>query len=153
MQRAVRGLCADADPQKLILKPWRVSTNCPQVYGALDKRYYPGHDYHHKCAGKHTKSTEDYTSDMVKCVHNAFKSACRRSNKLFQNRYTRHDTTGYFALPGPHGPKWGVVKQRVTKDSRTGRTIADEWVSDLSKKEWARALPGGVTKVTTTFHY
>eukprot|EP00972_Heterocapsa_arctica_P088063 12984163-Heterocapsa_arctica.AAC.1 len=57
-----------------IKKPWTVATSSKNIADRLSEHQCPGpatHGVHHPCAGKETKRTEEYTTEMVKVVHEA----------------------------------------------------------------------------------
>ena len=58
---------------KLIMKPWRIATNSPELLKGFQGHLCCGHDEHAPCAGKDTKLTENYTDSMVDLIHKCWK--------------------------------------------------------------------------------
>jgi hypothetical protein len=122
------------------------------LYYAFCNRFCPGIDMHQPCAGPYTKSTENYCDEMVRTIHIAWRAHARNITPQ-GSTYIRHDLSNAFVIPGPDGPAWSKVVRRITKNRTTCKTIADEWASDLPKGKRTSPIPGGVTKITTTFYY
>ena len=59
---------------KLIKKPWKVATNMPTLHQQLSKYTCSANRDHAPCEGSDTKLTENYTVEMTRCIHNAFKA-------------------------------------------------------------------------------
>ena len=65
-----------------IRKPWTVATTCKQLREDLIKHACPGieaHPQHQPCEGRDTKLTENYTDEMVRVIHDAFRQSCSHS--------------------------------------------------------------------------
>ena len=146
------GLCAGDDPAEPIKKPWRISTNCPQLYYTFHKQFCPGHKYHEPCAGIYTKATENYCTQMVKAIHVAFKAHCHLLGKT-DKVYKQKDFSSSFVLPNSNGPAWPKVRRRITTRLSNMEVIRDEWVHNLPKFQATPPLPGGPAKILTAFHY
>ena len=66
---------------KPIKKPWYIATNSNTVNSAIH-RVCPKDHEHAPCAGKDTQASENYTADMVDCIHKAFDSFCRVTSRI-----------------------------------------------------------------------
>jgi hypothetical protein len=68
-----------------ILKPWTIATNEKLLIKAFKNKQCPGksiHPKHQPVAGKYTKKTEEYTDEMVRIIHKAWKISCIRHQHL-----------------------------------------------------------------------
>ena len=54
-----------------IKKPWAFATNDVAVVDAFFNNICSGHNVHSPCQGQDTKLSENYTSDMVRKIHDA----------------------------------------------------------------------------------
>ena len=67
-----------------IRKPWTIATNDEYVFRKFQNKVCPGkeeHPEHCPTAGKYTKMTENYTDQMVKLIHKAWKCSVLRRIK------------------------------------------------------------------------
>ena len=61
-----------------VKKPWRIATNNKPLLRSLVGKRCPGIDsthLHTPCQGRETKATENYTHELVDCIHRAFRES------------------------------------------------------------------------------
>ena len=65
----------------LIKKPWRISATSRALHAALHGRLCNKDHEHTPCQGQDTKRTEEYTEEMVKAIHVAWRKHSHSLNK------------------------------------------------------------------------
>ena len=77
------GVCSQCGANRgmPIKKPWRIDTNCPELYRAFQGKMCPGvhkHPQHAPCQGGDTVKTGHYTPSMARNIHREIgRASCR----------------------------------------------------------------------------
>ena len=143
---------------KPIKKPWTIATNDANLHKSLNKMQCPGklaHPEHTRLEGKLTKLSEEYTDDMVKIIHRAWKqsTACRVHNNL---EHLDHACpampTVVNGAPQKHREKHGhksdpflscvaklLNKREVNSNPEAQKVIRDEFRRLADKGTWLNA--------------
>ena len=66
-----------------IKKPWYIATNCSELLSMLKGKVCKGHhERHTPCQGSETKRTEQYTPELARIVHDAFRRSIASNSSV-----------------------------------------------------------------------
>ena len=148
-----------------INKPWAIASDDEHIIAELNKYRCKGCKSHTSCLGKLCKKSEEYTDQMVKVLHQAWKSsigstpvrpACaegpekdRRPNAstdatpampLRLRKYLHHPNIDNMALPKCAVAKT-VIKKELERTPLAQQACSKEWDRLVEKEAWDMRRP------------